>query len=56
MSFFLGRETLLPDRHPLMPIWRERIFALMSRNAQGPTAFFGIPLEQVVELGAQVKI
>ena len=56
VSFFLGRETLLPDRHPLMPVWRERIFAFMSRNAQGPTAFFGIPPEQVVELGAQVKI
>ncbi len=56
VSFFLGRETLRPARHPLMPIWRERIFAFMSRNAQGPTAFFGIPPEQVVELGTQVKI
>jgi KUP system potassium uptake protein len=56
VSFFLGRETLLPDRHPLMPIWRERIFAFMSRNAQSPTAFFGIPPDQVVELGTQVKI
>ncbi len=56
VSFFLGRETLLPDRHPLMPIWRERIFAFMSRNSQGPTAFFGIPPDQVVELGTQVKI
>ncbi len=56
VSFFLGRETLLPDRHPLMPIWRERIFAFMSRNAQSPTAFFSIPPDQVVELGTQVKI
>jgi KUP system potassium uptake protein len=55
-SFFLGRETLLPSRRPAMPAWRERLFSLMSRNAQTATAFFGLPANQVVELGAQIQL
>jgi KUP system potassium uptake protein len=55
-SFFLGRETLLPSRHPAMPAWREHLFSLMSRNAQSATAFFGLPANQVVELGAQIQL
>jgi KUP system potassium uptake protein len=55
-SFFLGRETLIPSSRPGMARWRERLFALMSRNAQPATAFFGIPVNRVVELGAQIEI
>ena len=32
-TFFLGIETLLATRRPGMPLWRERLFVLMSRNA-----------------------
>jgi KUP system potassium uptake protein len=46
----------MPDRKPLMPVWRERIFSFLSRNAVGATAFFHIPPEQVVEFGSQVEI
>jgi len=56
LSYFLGRERLIPSDEPGMAIWRERLFALMSRNATGATAYFGIPHNQVVELGAQLKI
>jgi KUP system potassium uptake protein len=55
-SFFLGRETLIPTKRPGMAIWRERLFALMSRNAQAATAFFRIPVNRVVELGAQIEL
>jgi KUP system potassium uptake protein len=55
-SFFLGRETLIPSSRPGMARWRERLFALLSRNAQPATAFFGIPVNRVVELGAQIEI
>jgi KUP system potassium uptake protein len=56
-TFYLGRETLLPTREVKgMVLWREKLFALMSRNAQQATAFFNIPPERVVELGQQVKI
>jgi KUP system potassium uptake protein len=55
-AFFLGRETLLATRRPGMFVWRERLFALMSRNAQRATAFFKIPPERVVEIGIQVEL
>jgi KUP system potassium uptake protein len=55
-SFFLGRERLLSARHPDMAAWRNRIFAFMLRNAVSATSFFGLPPEQVVELGTQVEI
>lgn len=55
-TFVLGRETILPSSTPSMPLWQEKIFALMSRNAQRPTAFFRIPPNQVIEVGIQVEI
>lgn len=55
-TFVLGRETILPSTIPGMSLWRERIFALMSRNAQRPTAFFKIPPNQVIEVGIQIEI
>ncbi|MGZ3695276.1 MAG: potassium transporter Kup [Bdellovibrionota bacterium] len=56
ITFFLGRETILPSHRPGMAIWRERIFAFMLRNAQRATAFFQIPPDQVIEVGIQVEI
>jgi KUP system potassium uptake protein len=55
-TFFLSRETILPSDHPGMAIWRERLFSLLSRNAQSATAFFRLPATRVVELGMQVEI
>jgi KUP system potassium uptake protein len=55
-SFFLGRETLIPSKKPGMAMWREALFAVMSRNARSATAFFRIPPNRVVELGAQVEL
>lgn len=55
-TFVLGRETILASNTPAMPIWREKLFAVMSKNAQRPTAFFRIPPNQVIEVGIQVEI
>jgi KUP system potassium uptake protein len=55
-SFFLGRETLIASKRPGMAIWREKLFAAMSRNALRPTAFFRIPADRVVEVGVQVEL
>ena len=65
-SFFLGRETLIatrntpahapvPDPIGRMSMWRKRLFILMTRNARSATAFFGLPPNRVVELGAQIQ-
>ncbi|HEX7669960.1 MAG TPA: potassium transporter Kup, partial [Polyangiaceae bacterium] len=56
VTFFLGRETVLPTHRPGMALWRERLFAFLSRNAQPATAFFGIPPARVVEIGAQIEL
>jgi KUP system potassium uptake protein len=55
-SFFLSRETLIPSKTPGMALWREKLFSVMSRNAQRPTDYFRIPVNRVVELGMQVRL
>ena len=55
-TFFLSRETIIPSKRSGMALWRERLFAIMSRNAQSATAFFRLPASRVVELGMQVEI
>jgi KUP system potassium uptake protein len=67
-TFYLGRETLIaipsskrakvdgarPEGRR-MGRWRKKLFILMTRNAQSATAYFGIPPNRVVELGAQIQ-
>ena len=65
-TFYLGRETLiatdgrrrettaLPGASR-MARWRKKLFIVMTRNAQSATAFFGLPPNRVVELGAQIQ-
>jgi KUP system potassium uptake protein len=55
-TYFLGRETLIPSRRPGMAIWREHLFAAMTRNARTATSFFRLPPNRVVELGAQIEL
>lgn len=56
VSYFLGRETLIPTENPGMALWRERVFVWMSRNAQTATHFFRLPPERVMEVGVQVEL
>ncbi|MBX3199534.1 MAG: KUP/HAK/KT family potassium transporter [Labilithrix sp.] len=55
-SYFLGRETLIVTRKRGMARWRKLLFSLMSRNARPANAFFQIPPNRVVELGAQIEL
>jgi KUP system potassium uptake protein len=55
-TFFLGRETLLATGRSGMAPWRKKVFAFLSRNAPTATAYFSIPPNRVIELGAQVEI
>ena len=60
-SFFLGSETLIPQQRARTPggltmsLWRKKLFALMSRNAQSAAAFFQLTPNRVVELGTQIE-
>ena len=55
-SFFIGRNTLKPDADKGMPLWQDRIFMFLQRNANDPTEFLRIPPGKVLELGEQVTV
>lgn len=55
-TYFASRETIVASAHRGMPVWRDKLFATMHRNASPATTFFRIPGNRLVELGAQVEI
>jgi KUP system potassium uptake protein len=55
-TFFLSRETIVAADRAGMALWRDKLFAFMARNALPATAFFSIPGNRLIELGAQVEI
>jgi KUP system potassium uptake protein len=55
-SYFLGKESVRPSPREGMAAWRERLFAIMHRNATGAATYFGLPYERTVELGRQIDI
>jgi KUP system potassium uptake protein len=55
-TYYLGRETLLTTGRARIARWRKALFSFLSRNARPPTAFFSLPPNRVVELGAQIEV
>ncbi len=55
-TFVMGRETVLSTSRQGMSRWREILFAFMSRNSTKAAAFFGMPSDRVLEIGAQIEI
>lgn len=51
----LRRGYATGPQKAVMPRWRKKLFIFMTRNAQSATAFFGLPPNRVVELGAQIQ-
>ncbi len=56
ISYFVGRQTLIPKIDSEMPLWRKKLFMTMYRNAGSIVGFFKIPPGQVVEMGSQVRL
>ncbi len=56
-TFYLGRESLVVDDESKARLarWRKKLYIFMSKNSRSATAYFGIPSNRVVELGAQIK-
>ncbi len=54
-TYYLGRELLIPTGTAPLWKWRKKLFVFMSRNSRSATAFYGIPPNRVVELGAQIE-
>jgi KUP system potassium uptake protein len=55
-SFFLSRRSLKASRHAGMPVWQDKLFIALARNAADATEYFQIPTGRVVEIGTQVVI
>jgi KUP system potassium uptake protein len=56
-SFFLSRETVVPIAAASdMALWREKLFAMMARNAGNAADYFKLPANRVIELGTKVEI
>jgi KUP system potassium uptake protein len=53
-SFFLSRRSLKPSPKGGMPLWMDRIFIALAKNATDATEYFHIPTGRVVEIGTQV--
>ena len=53
-SFFLSRRSLKPSPKGGMPLWMDRVFIALARNATDATEYFHIPTGRVVEIGTQV--
>jgi KUP system potassium uptake protein len=55
-SFFLSRRSIRPAAQSGMPIWQDRLFIMLAKNASDATDFFQIPTGRVVEVGTQVTV
>jgi KUP system potassium uptake protein len=53
-SFFLSRRVLKPSPKGGMPLWMDKLFIALARNATDATEYFHIPTGRVVEIGTQV--
>jgi KUP system potassium uptake protein len=56
VTYYLGRETFLGKKGGRMGQWSEILFSFLARNARPANRYFGLPPEQVVEIGAQIDL
>ena len=55
-TYYVGRETVVAGKGGRMGPVAEGLFAFLGRNATSAIAHFGLPLDQVVELGTWVDL
>jgi KUP system potassium uptake protein len=56
VSYFVSRATIVVTDEPGMARWRKKLFALISRNSANPVAYFKLPDEQTVVMGAHIEL
>jgi KUP system potassium uptake protein len=54
--YVIGKETVLPSRRSLHENLRDRLFAVMHRNASSVVGYFALPPEKVIEVGVQIQL
>jgi KUP system potassium uptake protein len=56
ITYMIGQEEVYATKRPGMPLWRERLFAVMNRNAPNVIGLFALPHERVIQIGRPVDI
>ena len=56
VSFFLGREKIIPGKGLSMSVWRSKLFAFLSHNSQEAATYYNIPGDQVIEVGVRLEL
>jgi len=56
ITYFIGRESLQGLKTGAMGSFAEGIFSYLQRNAVAADIQFGIPMQQVVEMGIQLDL
>jgi KUP system potassium uptake protein len=56
LTYFIGRESVRVTDLPGMARWRERLFALLHRNAGNAGRYFNLPATQTVEVGTTIEL
>jgi KUP system potassium uptake protein len=55
-SYFLSRRSVQINDQGRIQGWQNKLFILMSRNADDASHYFKLPPDRVVEIGTQITI
>lgn len=56
VTYFLGRESIVVEKHTGMSPFRESLFNIMGKNSVKATTYFGLPPEKVCIIGSQIRL
>jgi KUP system potassium uptake protein len=56
VTYVLGTEVLRVTEREGMAMWREHLFATISRNATPAAVYFNLPLSQTITLGTAIEL
>ena len=55
-SFFLSRRSVRASKNEGMPVWQDKMFIALARNADDASHYFRLPTDRVVEVGSQITV
>ncbi|MCA3562704.1 MAG: potassium transporter Kup [Aestuariivirga sp.] len=55
-SFFLSRRSVRASKYQGMPVWQDKLFIMMARNANDASTYFRLRPGRVIEVGSQVTV
>lgn len=56
VTYFLGRESIVVEKHSGMSSFRESLFSIMGKNSVKATTYFCLPQEKVCIIGSQIRL